>query len=96
MSEKALNGYVGQMVGESDVMASTAEEIAGKARQKASGHGSLSGKVSVETVGRGKDRMIWLDDGGKTIAIEFGHVHNRNPNRWVKGLHIMRNTYLEL
>lgn len=96
MPEKALNSLVGDMVGQSSVMAETAEKIAAKARQKAAGHGSLSGKIEVETAGRGKDRLITLDDGPKTIAIEYGHVHNRNPARWVPGLHIMRNTYLAL
>lgn len=96
MSDKSLNNLIGDMVGRSEVMESEAQKIAGKARSKAAGHGSLSGKVDVEVVGRGKDRLISLDDGPKTIAIEFGHVHNQNPNRWVPGLHIMRNTYVEL
>lgn len=96
MPEKALNSLIGDMVGQSSVMDEATEKIAAKAREKASGHGSLSAKIEVETVGRGKDRLISLDDGPKTIAIEYGHVHNKNPTVWVPGLHIMRNTYLAL
>ncbi|MCD7100452.1 DUF5403 family protein [Pseudoclavibacter sp. 13-3] len=70
-----------------------ADQIAGAARTRAAGHGSLASRIGVAKAPGKKgviDRLVTLDhvEAGN---IEFGHFHNRNPETWVAGLHVMRN-----
>lgn len=79
-----------EVQGALDVLAG---RIAAAARAGAAGHGSLSADITVENVPgkRGvRDRLVVLDRPDGTY-IEFGHVHNRNPDVWVPGLFVIRN-----
>jgi hypothetical protein len=91
---------VAEIAGGLPIMDRTANRILALAKAKARGHrltGAYLAGLHVETVGRGKDRLVVAEDPG-AIPIEFGYMRIVRRGRRVTavhypGLRIMRDTY---
>lgn len=86
-----------KQVGRLDALDQVASRIEAAAKARASGHGSLPGRISTKKVrGRGgvTDRMVELDHP-EAENIEFGHLA-RDGKTWVPGLWIMRGAYEDI
>lgn len=106
-----LHKKLASVVGPSSAIEEGAQRVAAKARQRAAGHGSLPTRIKVRTStpaddpsGRGRfaglDRYVELHHPQLGV-IEWGHTpvdwnKKKLRGRWVRGLHIMSNTFNSL
>jgi hypothetical protein len=96
--DRDLSTQVAKMVGESGALDPVADLVADLARANYAGHGDAAGYISVvhEVSEGGVREPVVVFDHPAARFLELGHIYvdrrtGERTNRWVPGIHGMRN-----